>query len=81
MKFVSLLSEEEVLAITFAADSSGPKDAETMEQIFAWVQRTLFEAEIIQLTVEGKIMLDWDPLRRVVRYKMTEAAYRHRPDA
>lgn len=78
---MSHLTDHELLMVAFAAEASGPKDDRTMERIIAWAEQVRAEGAVLDLVVEGLIVLDWDSINEHVRYKATHAAARGEDDA
>ena len=73
--------DEEVKAIIFAAEASGPKDDETSSRIVTRAEKTNVNAELLRLVLEGVCVIEWHKSEEDMRFKMTAAARRGGPDA
>ncbi len=78
---MSVLSDEELRVLLFAAEASGPKDLETIGRIVAWAEETRIRGELLALALQGKVTAEWDDAQETVRFKLTDAERRGRPDA
>ena len=52
-----------------------------MDAIVTWANRACVDAAVLELVIEGKAILDWDPIEEDIRVRLTEAEHRGRTDA
>ncbi len=78
---MSVLSDDELRALVFAVLASGQRDSEVIGRIVQWAEKTRMGGELLALALQGKVTAEWDDAQETVRFKLTAAERRGRPDA
>lgn len=57
--YQKLMPEPDMLAISFAARATGPKDGQQLAKIVAWAVEGRFAVYMLNRVLAGEVLLDW----------------------